>query len=54
MTFALGYGVARDWRQISGVKAGGDEGVAGAIDAFEDEYAFASPFLGEFSLGYAF
>lgn len=50
LTFALGYGVSFSSRDVDPT----DASIESTISAFEDEYTFLGPFLGEFSLGYAF
>jgi hypothetical protein len=50
ITFALGYGISTSEVNSSVNSAA----VKNTIDALKDEYAFLSPFMGEFSLGYAF
>ena len=50
ITLALGYGFANNSKKpdIDNVS------FINTLNKFEDEYEFLSPFLGEFSLGYAF
>jgi hypothetical protein len=50
LNLTFGYGYAYSWREVENTSVEATK----AIDAFEDEYAFMSPFLGEFSIGYAF
>ncbi|MFZ1730109.1 MAG: DUF3575 domain-containing protein [Bacteroidota bacterium] len=50
LNFALGYGVAKQWREADPRNAAIDA----SLDVFEDEYDFISPLLGELSIGYAF
>jgi hypothetical protein len=54
-TFSLGYGLSIDSRSVD-IAGGGrpDAPIDAAIDAFAEDYSFASPFLGELSIGYAF
>ena len=50
LNFALGYGVMSVGRETSI----DSPAVDAALDTFEKEYDFISPFLGELSIGYAF
>lgn len=50
MNFSLGYGISTSETKIGD----GNSSTKGIIDKFEDDYTFLSPFLGEFSIGYAF
>lgn len=50
MNLAFGYGIAIDKRKVNNRSVEADT----AIDVFEKEYDFINPFLGEFSIGYAF
>jgi hypothetical protein len=50
VTFALGYGFSNSTRETTPT----NESIESTISAFEDEYTFFGPFLGELSIGYAF
>lgn len=50
ITFAIGYGLSKIDRE----KSSNSSSAESTIKAFEDEYTFIGPFLGEFSIGYAF
>ena len=48
--FSLGYGISSTSRDTSPT----NDSIESTINAFEDEYTFFGPFLGELSIGYAF
>ncbi len=50
ITFALGYGFSEDWREANPTS----NLIKANVDQFTEQYDFFDPFLGEFSLGYAF
>jgi hypothetical protein len=50
LNFALGYGFSFDNREIDPTNTS----LESTVDNFESEYDFIDPFLGEFSIGYAF
>jgi len=50
ITFALGYGISKSSRDIDP----NSDTFKSTLENFEKEYDFVGPFLGEFSLGYAF
>ncbi len=50
INFALGYGFYKQDRNIDP----STPGISSAMDQFEKDYEFSGPFLGEFSIGYAF
>jgi len=50
ITFALGYGISFTDRENNPSSTE----IESTITAFEDEYTFLGPFLGELSIGYAF
>ncbi len=50
INFALGYGFYKQERNVDP----STPGISSAMDQFEKDYEFSGPFLGEFSIGYAF
>jgi hypothetical protein len=50
ITFSLGYGIAK----LDKEKNPNSASVKSTINKFEEDYDFIGPFLGEFSIGYAF
>jgi len=50
VTLALGYGYSTSRREANPTNSS----IESTLDKYEDQYDFLSPFLGEFSIGYAF
>ena len=50
INLAFGYGISKTWRTANPSNSSTES----MIDAFENAYDFIDPFLGEFSIGYAF
>ena len=50
ITFALGYGISSTSRKTEPTSSS----IESTISSFEEKYTFIGPFLGEFSIGFAF